>query len=180
MDRNETPGTGSEMTAEESQSDAEPQPSGNRIPGKKLVLFFILPALLLAMTGAGIYLSGLADSLLGIEPEGELLAEVPEGPSAYYDLPEMLVNLNSNGRKGGYLKIAVSLELASEEDIERIELVLPRVVDNFQVYLRELRIEDLRGSAGLQLLREELLLRVSNAAQPVVVRDVLFREMLVQ
>lgn len=152
-----------------------------KLPGKKIVLFFVMPVLLLLMTGAGIYFSGLADPFLGIEEEGEeLLAEEEEGPSSYYDLPDMLVNLNSTGRKKSYLKISVSLELASEKDIEHVEQILPRIVDNFQVYLRELRIEDLRGSAGLQRLREELLLRVMTAAQPVVIRDVLFREMLIQ
>ena len=39
----------------------------------------------------------------------------------------------------------------------RIEAVMPRIVDNFQIYLRELRLEDLRGSAGIYRLREELL-----------------------
>ena len=57
---------------------------------------------------------------------------------------------------------------------------MPRIVDNFQVYLRELRLEDLRGSAGLYRLREELLSRVNIAAQPAQVNDVLFKEMLVQ
>jgi flagellar protein FliL len=155
-----------------------------KLSGKKIVLFFVMPVLLLLMTGAGIYFSGLADPFLGgSEHEGEekeLLAEVEEGPSAYYDLPEMLVNLNTTSRKKSYLKISVSLELASEKDIDELEQVLPRIVDNFQVYLRELRIEDLRGSAGLQRLREELLLRVINAAQPVAIKDVLFREMLIQ
>ena len=46
--------------------------------------------------------------------------------------------------------------------------------------IRELRVEDLRGSAGLYRLREELLARVNNAAQPAKVNDVLFKEMLVQ
>ncbi len=61
-----------------------------------------------------------------------------------------------------------------------IESIKPRIVDNFEVYLRELRIDDLRGSAGMYRLREELLMRVTEAAQPVRVRDVLFQEMLVQ
>jgi flagellar FliL protein len=140
--------------------DGKGPASGRRVPGKKLVLF---------------------DSLLGIEEhDGELMAEEETGPSVYYEVPEMLVNLNSSGRKTGYLKISVSLEVGSEEDFTRLDLVLPRIVDDFQVYLRELRIEDLHGSAGLQRLREELFMRVSNAAAPTVVRDVLFREMLVQ
>ena len=47
-------------------------------------------------------------------------------------------------------------------------------------FTRELRVEDLRGSAGVQRLREELLMRVNTAVHPIEVRDVLFKEMLVQ
>jgi flagellar FliL protein len=167
--------------AGDSDEESEGRRKSGRVAGKKVVLFYVLPVLLIAIAGAGVYLSGLANGLLGIETgEGQLLAEEWEGPAVYYDLPEMLVNLNTSGRRSGFLKISVSLEVASEDDLEHIEKVLPRIIDNFQVYLRELRVEDLRGSAGLQRLREELLMRVSNAAKPAVVRDVLFREMLVQ
>jgi flagellar FliL protein len=161
--------------------DAEEPVRGRRIPGKKLVLFIALPMLLIGLAGAGIYVSGLADSLIGAEEqEGEMLAEEAVGPSVYYDLPEMLVNLNISGRRTGYLKISVSLEVGSEEDLQQIETILPRIVDNFQVYLRELRVEDLSGSAEVQRLREDLLMRVSKAAAPTIVKDVLFREMLIQ
>ena len=101
-------------------------------------------------------------------------------PAVYYDLPEMLVNLNSSGRKTNFLKLVVSLELENEGDIAQLELVMPRIIDNFQVYLRELRIEDLRGSAGVYRLREELLARVNGAGMSVHVNDVLLKEMLVQ
>ncbi len=161
--------------------DGESSASGRRIPGKKLVLFIIVPFLLIVAAGGGIYASGLLDSLLGIEEhDGEIMAEEELGPSVYYKMPEMLVNLNTSGRRTGYLKISISLEVGSEEDFAKLDAVLPRIVDGFQVYLRELRIEDLRGSAGLQRLREELFMRVANAAAPTGVRDVLFREMLIQ
>ncbi len=154
------------------------------LSGKKLVLFIVLPLLLIIGGGAGAYFSGMLDSLLGGEPEPvpeRLEAEVQQSPSAFYDLPEMLVNLNAgSSRKASYLKITISLELADDDHIKQLESVLPRVIDNFQVYLRELRIEDLNGSAGLQRLREELLLRVSATLPEGVVRDVLFKEMLVQ
>lgn len=174
----ENPGADDAGAEEESRG---PKSSG-KMPGKKLILFIVLPLLLLIGGGAGVYFSGLADSLLGIGEQAAdgMHEDVPAGPSVYYELPDMLVNLNAGGRKAGYLKISVSLELASEEDQLHLESVLPRVVDSFQVYLRELRVQDLQGSAGLQRLREELLLRVSMAAKPAQVRDVLFREMLIQ
>jgi flagellar FliL protein len=54
------------------------------------------------------------------------------------------------------------------------------VVDLMQTYLREMRPEELRGSAGTYRLREELLVRASTAAAPAKVSDVLFTQMLVQ
>jgi flagellar FliL protein len=110
----------------------------------------------------------------------EAKAEEAKKNYVYYELPEILVNLNTADRKVHYLKISVSLELENKEDVSKVQAVLPRIIDNFQVYLRELRIEDLRGSAGLYRLREELLTRVATAAAPAKVSDVLFKEMLVQ
>ncbi len=152
-----------------------------RMSGKRLVLFFILPILLLGGGAAGLYLSGMLDTLIGNAEEDPLEEEEePAGPGFFYDLPDILVNLNTGNRRQNFLKIRVSLELENESDVATIERLMPRIIDNFQVYLRELRLEDLRGSAGLYRLREELLRRVSTAAAPAVVRDVLFREMLVQ
>ena len=92
----------------------------------------------------------------------------------------MIVNLNAGTRKATFLKLRVSLELEKAEDQQTIQTLLPRVVDNFQTYLRELRIDDLKGSAGMYRLREELLTRVNAAAYPAKVNAVLFKEMLVQ
>lgn len=107
-------------------------------------------------------------------------AGAPAVGAVFYEMPEMLVNINTAGRTRNFLKIKVSLELASEADIARIDNVLPRIVDNFQVYLRELRLEDLQGAAGMYRLREELLNRVNAAVRPSQVKDVLFKDMIVQ
>ncbi len=156
--------------------------------GKKLVLFIVLPILLLGGGAAGAYFAGLLDPLLGKEApadaDAEAAAEEEQGSApkeaAYFDLPDLLVNLDGDGRRSSFLKLSISLELKSEQEINNIQAVMPRIIDNFQVYLRELRPEDLRGSAGLQRLREELLLRVNAATQHSAVKDVLFKEMLIQ
>ena len=163
--------------------------------GKRLLILIGLPLLLIIGGGAGAFLSGLADPLLdmlgGEEPVVEEVAEdtepsspidrrAPVGAAVFYDLPEMLVNLNTAGRNRNYLKILISLELVSEGDITAVEAVLPRIVDNFQVYLRELRMEDLQGVGGMARLRKELLDRVNEAVTPLEVNDILFKEMVVQ
>jgi len=99
---------------------------------------------------------------------------------AFYDMDDMLVNLNSPGRQPRFLKISISIEMEKESEVPKLENVLPRVRDQFQVYLRELRVEDLQGSAGIYRLRQELLARVNKATYPVRVKDVLFRQMLIQ
>ena len=100
------------------------------------------------------------------------------GTAKSYD--EIAKASEAQGRRGNFLKISLSLELDDANDIPRVEAVLPRIVDAFQSYLRELRPEDLRGSSGMYRLREELLARVNASAQPAKVNDVLFKEMLVQ
>ncbi len=157
-------------------------PRRSRISGRKLVLYVILPLLMLSGGGAALYVSGVFDVLFAPAPEtGTAEAEAaPSEPGVFYDLPDILVNLSGAEGRQAYLRISVSLELEPHADTGALERVMPRIVDNFQVYLRELRLDDLRGSAGLYRLREELLRRVHAAAAPVEVRDILFREMLVQ
>ena len=162
-------------------ADEDGAPTKKKLAGKKIVLFGVAPVLLLIVAGAGLAFSG----LLGggaTEPDEAEEAGEPEGPRdvVFYDLPEMLVNLNSGSRQVSFLKIQVSLELDGPEAIPEVEAVLPRIVDNFQVYLRELRPEELSGTKGVVRLKEELLVRVNNAVESVRVYDILFKEILVQ
>jgi len=151
-----------------------------KMSGRKLVLYIILPLLVLSGGGAALFVTGALDALFAAAPEPAEAEAPPPAPGVFYDLPDILVNLNADGGRQAYLQISVSLELEPGTAVDALERMLPRIIDNFQVYLRELRLADLRGSAGLYRLREELLRRVHAAAAPVEVRDILFREMLVQ
>lgn len=168
----------------EDGDDEEGGESSKKQGGKKKLLLFVALALFLVVGGAAAaYFTGLLEPLIAmLGGADETAAEETTGPveAVFFDLPEILVNLNTGRRKSTFLKIRVSLELENAEDVARIEAVMPRIIDNFQVYLRELRVEDLKGSAGMYRLREELLTRVTLAVAPSKVSDVLFKEMLVQ
>ena len=157
----------------------------DQAPAKKklsivmLALIVVVPLLLIG-GGAAAYFLFFAKSEDAAATAAKAEEAKPPKAMVFYNLPELLVNLNSQGRRSSFLKISLSFELADATDIPRIEAVLPRIVDAFQTYLRELRPEDLRGSAGLYRLREELLARVNTSAQPARVNDVLFKEMLIQ
>ena len=103
------------------------------------------------------------------------------GGSGFIAVPTMIVNLvEEDGETPRYLRLTVQLELQDPGEAGAIEAVIPRVVDQFQTFLRELRVKDLRGSAGIYRLQMELLRRVNQAAYPVEVKDILFQEILIQ
>lgn len=102
------------------------------------------------------------------------------GGPVFLKVPDQRVNLNSIDGSNAFLQLSIQLELKNQSDRARVEAVMPRVIDQFQTYLRELRVEDLRGSQGVQRLAVELLIRVNQAAAPVEVQDVLFGEILIQ
>ena len=175
--------------------DGEDEEGGEESSGKggKKMLFIIIGAVLVLIIGggAGAWFTGLLDPVVAMitgeepaaatgggddgGPEGAISGEI-----VFLDLPEILVNLNTGGRKSSFLKIRVSLELPNATDIPRVEGLMPRIMDTFNIYLRELRIDDLKGSTGMYRLREELLMRVGAAVAPSKVNDILFKEMLIQ
>jgi len=164
-----------EAEAEAGAEGAEGAPKKKRSLVKMLVMF-VLPAVLVLGGGAYFFLlSGGEEAGEG----GEMHAEMAP-PPVFLDLPDMLVNLSTATGERAMLKLAVSLEVPDQETVAQIEPIMPRVTDNFQVFLRELRVEDLSGSAGMFRLKEELVRRVNLAVAPAVVKDVLFKEMLIQ
>ena len=172
----------------EKEEGAEAPVGKKKMSGKKLVLFIILPLLLLGGgAAAGYFLlfahkeKPAAAEQAAPTNESEDAAAVDDGkPPVYVDMDDMLVNLTGASGKASYLKLKLSLELTSPEDQEKVKAVMPRIVDQFLVYLRGLRVDDLQGSEGLQRLREELLLRARMAGKPIKIKDVLFKMVQVQ
>lgn len=116
----------------------------------------------------------------GVKPgEKAAAASVPSGPS-FVELPDIVSNLNTGGRRAIYVKLKSRIELARPGDEAILKAALPRVLDLFQTYLREMRPEEMRGSAGTYRLREELIARANIAVAPARIQDLLFTEILIQ
>lgn len=116
----------------------------------------------------------------GAEATGEHGETVAAAHTFIFNLPPMMVNLNNEAEGEALMKLTVALEVANQEMMLEIQPRMAKVVDAFQVYLRELRKSDLEGSAGIYRLKEELLRRVNVAIYPSRVESVLFKEILVQ
>lgn len=152
----------------------EPKPSG----GKRKLIILAVPVLL-AGIGAGLWFTGVLPGLLGTQHAASTAEQKPAAP-IYVDLPELIANLNSNPQRPSYVKLTIRLEVTKQEDVERIKAAMPRLQDLFLTYVREMRPQELRGSAGTYRLREELIARANLAATPARVTDVLFTQMLIQ
>lgn len=155
-------------------------------PAKKGIpkLFLIIGAAAIAVLlgGAGLYLflsSGSAEAEHGAEGAVDEHA-APAAHTFIFNLPPMIVNLNNEAEGQAFMKLSVALEVANEEMMAEIQPRIAKVIDAFQVYLRELRKSDLEGSAGVYRLKEELLRRVNVAIYPSKVESILFKEILVQ
>lgn len=113
------------------------------------------------------------------DPSLGTIAEGPDGVT-FFTLPDMVVNIQSPDGRPTYLKLKLTLEMADASVAEQLQGQMPRLQDLFQGFLRELRPDDLDGSAGTFQLRAEILRRVNLVAAPGKVDAVLIEEMLVQ
>ena len=98
----------------------------------------------------------------------------------FVTMPELLVNISGADGRPAYLKLKLTLEVPDDAAVTALTEHIPRVNDQFNTFLRELRTDDISGSAGAYRLRLELLRRVNLAIAPAQVNAVLIEEMLVQ
>jgi flagellar FliL protein len=188
-------------------AEGEGAPKKKKLSGKNLILFVVLPAILVLGAGGGaaymlLFKGGGAEQHAeadaggghgkakgGHGEEGAATEAVP-GPNGtmithgegvvFVELPEMLVNITGPDGRPAYLKLKLTIEAADDAVVTAVGEQVPRVTDQFNGFLRELRTDDLSGSAGAYRLRLELLRRVNLVIAPQQINAVLIEEMLVQ
>ena len=154
----------------------QPEVKKSKLPSKKVMIMAVAGLLLVVGGGGGAYKFFGGGQAKHEEPKPEVVK-----PATFVDLPDVLVNLaNAGGDRTQYLKVKIVLEIPDAELVPKIQPLMPRVMDAFQTYLRELRPTDLDGSAGLYRLKEELTRRVNVAVAPNKITAVLFKEIVIQ
>jgi flagellar FliL protein len=160
--------------AADETADAGSEKPKRKLPSLKVMVIAAAGVLVLGGGGTAAYMM-----LGGKKDAAPAVAQVK--PAVFLDMPEVLVNLAGTGNdRTHYLKVKIVLELADASLTPQIQSTMPRVMDAFQTYLRELRPADLEGSAGLYRLKEELTRRVNATISPNRVNAVLFKEIVVQ
>jgi flagellar FliL protein len=197
----ETEGAAPAVEGEGAEGEA---PVKKKMSGKTLILFIVLPAVLvLGGGGAAAYMlffnggeqhaeadAGHEKAKGGGHGGQEGVGEAVPGPNGtmithgegvvFVALPEMLVNITGPDGRPAYLKLKLTLEAPDDAVVTSLTEQIPRVSDQFNGFLREMRTDDLVGSAGAYRLRLELLRRVNLVLAPAQVNAVLIEEMLVQ
>ena len=164
--------------------DASPPPmEPEEKAGRRWLAIPVAAVLFLIGSVGGTYVAGLLDPLVDFLGEAwEAVEEMATatGPSIYFELPEMMVDLKSTKRRQYFIKLTMVIELAGEEDESRLQELQPRIVDAFQSYLRDQARADLMGKAGTERVRLEFLTIVNDIMAPARVRNVLFNKILLQ
>ena len=147
---------------------------------KKIILFVVLALVLLGGGVVAAYMSGMLETDDAHDEPEKVEAPPPPVDTVFYHLPTMLANLAGERGRPGFLKFTVALELTDSSAIPQLRRLEPRIIDILQVHFRELRIDDLRDSRGIPILRHELLMRINTAIHPVEISSVLLKEILIQ
>jgi flagellar FliL protein len=116
----------------------------------------------------------------GAEPQLDEHGNPIAKKAVFLDLPDIVANLSSPTPRPHFINLKLTLEIASAQDLATIQDQIPRIKDAFNAYLREIRKEDLEGSAGMYRLENELMLRLEKLFGKDKVKDILFREIIVQ
>ncbi len=150
-------------------SDDDASDEGRRVPLKALSIF-----LALALGSASLALT------FWHFGNSRPTASHVGGELAVFELAPMTLNLRSDVDRQSYLRVVIALECRDKATCDALAPYAPRLIDAFQIFLRELRPEELTGTASLFHIKGELLKRVNALAAPLRVEQVLFNEFLVQ
>lgn len=151
-------------------------------PRKRSKLPLVIGIVLMILgAGGGFYLtySGLLPGLHGTaQAHGAAGAEVaPLDDIAFVPIDPLVVSLGSEPG-GRYLHFKAQIEVAKAFEAD-VRLILPRIVDVLNGYLRAVEVRELEDPTALVRLRAQMLRRVRMVAGEERVRDVLVTEFVI-
>jgi flagellar protein FliL len=160
---------------------AQEAPAPNK---KKKKLIIIGAATVAALTlgggGAAFFVGGKSATKAEAAHGEEASADEGHGEGKFVDVPTVSVNLRSPDGSARFLKLHLMLVPGPKTTETALKDKLPIVLDAYQPFLRELRPEDLGGSAAVFRLKEELMVRATRVLGPGMVKEVLIQDLIQQ
>jgi flagellar FliL protein len=146
-----------------------------RFSKKMLIIIGAIVTLLLVGGGAAYTMLSGGESTEEVKAEG-----YGEGRVSYVEAPPMVVNLREADGSARFLKVRFTLIPVNPDKADDLKKKLPLIVDAFQPFLRELRPEDLSGSAAVFRIKEEMLVRATEAVGQHQIKDILIQDLIQQ
>lgn len=145
---------------------------------RKLLIAGVAAAVLVAGGGTGAFLLTRSDAATAVEEHAATAGDdVMNQP---VDVPPLLVNLRSPDNAPHFLKVHVMLVPGPKSSADALKKEVPVLLDAYQPFLRELRPEDLSGSAAVFRIKEQLLVRAHETLGEGHVKDVLVQDLIQQ
>ena len=141
---------------------------------KRAFLFAASSIGLLLLTLGGLWIIGVSPHFLSSKSSSHISQAV------YIAIPEIVTNLQGVNGEEPYIKMKVALEISNSNGKARLEKKLPEFIDMFQTYIRSMHPNELQEASGTYRLKEALISRANIISKPIIVKDVLFQEIIVQ
>ncbi len=160
-----------EVMAEGATADGDP-------PKKKSKLPILLGLILMLVMGGGGFYATFSGLILGggevalAHAESESVEKLPD--IAFVPVDPLVVSLGSQSR-ARHLRFASQLEVARPHQDE-VTMLMPRILDVLNGYLRAVEVNELEDPSALIRLRAQMLRRIQIVAGEGRVRDLLVTE----
>ncbi|OSP56805.1 flagellar basal body-associated protein FliL [Pseudoruegeria sp. SK021] len=151
-------------------------------PSKKSRLPLILGAVMALVLGGGGFFAVYTGLVLGVSPvsdHAEAAVSHPDAlePVAFVPIAPLMVSV-SRSTPEQFLRFEGTLEVDPAYAAD-VEVMMPRIMDVMNSYLRAVEVRDLRDPSALLVLRAQLLRRVQIVTGEGRVRDLLVTTFLV-
>ncbi len=152
------------------QSEQAPAPKGT---GKRALALGLGAGLLLGGLGFGAVYLGLFDGVFGTKDHARMTIAPLDGVG-FLPLEPIIINLPPEA-SARHLRFVGELEVEPDH-AEDVALLMPRIIDALNTYLRAVDVADLEQPAATVWLRAQMLRRIQVVTGEGRVRDLLITE----
>lgn len=162
-----------------------------------IVSYILIAVVVILLCVIGFIFTSTGQEMLGLSAKAELKEDKGKTPETEFDpgeidpkntdfipIPDLLVNLSSRkipeSSRSSFLKLKLVMQISEAKEKDEIKKMIPLIVDQFQIFLRELDFNDISGAEGLHRLKQELINRANHAIAPKKIINVLIKEILIQ
>lgn len=159
----------------EAAAEAE-APQDAEAPKKKSKKPLLIGLVLALLLGGGGFYATYSGMLLGAPPEEQAEADKPDPlpDIAFVPIEPVVISLGPDS-SSRHLKFTAQLEVAKSYS-EEVSLLMPRILDVLNGYLRAVAVGDLEDPSAMAKLRAQMLRRVQIVTGEGRVRDLLVTE----